>query len=133
MPFYGRVYSQIPCQPNHWTSGAIKIERRAGEQIYKDGCWPPFECGSGWCACTYGTRAHNFLEIAQGEEIFIQIDRCYAPPPVPPGVYEWYEIPLQFSDVGNNRYDLYGEDIVDGSIDYVGYIKFLPTTPPDCY
>lgn len=131
MPFYGRVYSQIPCQPSHWTSGAIKIERRAGEQIYKDGCRPPFECGSGSCGCI-GTRAHSFLEIAQGEEIFIQIDRCYAPPPIPPGVYEWYEVPLQFSDVGNNRYDLYGEDIADGSIDYVGYIKFFPTPPPGC-
>lgn len=132
MPFYGRVYSQIPCQWNHWTSGAIKITRMAGGQTKLDGCSPSFVCGSGWCACSVGTRAHNFYNVPQGAEIFVEIQRCFNPPPNPPNEYDWYDVPLQFTFVGNNRYDLYGQDLYDQSWDYIGYFRFYPTTPPGC-
>lgn len=130
MPFYARVYSEIPCQWNHWTSGAIKITRTAGGQTQLDGCWPPFVCGSGSCFCSWGTRAHNFYGVAQGENISVEISRCYDPPPTPPNDAQWFDVPLQFNYVGNNKYDLYGQDIADGSWDYIGYFKFIATTPP---
>lgn len=132
MPFYGRVYSEIPYQWNHWTSGAIKISRGAGNQLYQDGCCPPFVCGSGSCFCSWGTRAHNFYNVPQDDNIIVEIQRCYDPPPSPPNDYQWFDVPLQFTFVGNNRYDLYGQDLADQSWDYIGYLKFIQTTPTDC-
>lgn len=132
MPFYGRVYSQIPCQWNHWTSGAIKITRIAGGQTDLSGCYDYVCGGGGWCACTAGTRAVNFYNVPQGSEIIVEIQRCFDPPPSPPYDPSWHEVPLGFTYVGNNRYDLYGQDLSDGSWDYIGYFRFYPTTPPAC-
>jgi len=132
MPFYGRVYSEIPCQWNHWTSGAIKITRRAGDQTQLDGCWPPFVCGGGSCFCSWGTRAHNFYNVLPGVEIYVEIQRCFDPPPNPPTDPSWHEVPLYFTYGGNNRYDIYGQDLTDGSWDYIGYFKFIEQQPPEC-
>lgn len=132
MPFYGRVYSQIPCQWNHWTSGAIKITRSAGGQTDLSGCHNYVCGGGGWCACSVGTRALNFYNVPQGTEIFVGIQRCYDPPPNPPNNPSWHEVPLYFTYVGNNRYDLYGQDLSDQSWDFIGYFKFIEQQPPEC-
>jgi hypothetical protein len=128
MPFYGRVYSEIPCYTG-WSGGPLIIERRAGNQSNTWVCSPTFVCGSGSCGCI-GTRALNFYNVTSGAEIYFDIQRCYAPPPVPPGVYEWYNVPLNFTYIGSNEYAIYGMDLADNSWDYIGYLKFYSETPP---
>jgi hypothetical protein len=132
MPFFGKVFSQIPCQSNHWTSGAIKIKRMAGGQTKLDGCWPPFVCGYGSCFCTWGTRAHTFHNVLQGEVVSIEIQRCFDPPPDPPYEPDWYDVPIYFSFVANNKYDIYGQDLSDNSWDYIGFILLTEEEPPAC-
>lgn len=79
-----------------------------------------------------GVLGHLFYNVPQGTEIFVGIQRCYDPPPNPPNNPSWHEVPLYFTYVGNNRYDLYGQDLSDQSWDYIGYFRFYPTTPPAC-
>jgi hypothetical protein len=122
MPFYGRINSAIPCQWNHWTSGLIRKERKAGSQVYQSGFWNE-ECPT-QAFCSFGYDTHVFTDVAAGTAYEINIEAC--------NDFEFVDVHLSFADNGDNNYTLYGEDIFDGSMDNIGSFTFTPTEPPGC-
>ena len=122
-PFYGRIYFRKECMYN-WIS-TVKGEVVVGGESeffgnYNCNCEEQGSCGG-----CIGYWFHNFYNMPMGTTVTVSVQYCYN--------HQWVEVPLQFVNAGNDRYDLYGMNPVGGSQwESMGYVKFIPTTPPDC-
>jgi hypothetical protein len=122
-PFYGRIYFRRDCM-NNWTS-TVKGEVVAGGESKLYGNYNCDCEGGSSCLGCIGSTVLNFYNKPMGTEVTVNVQYCYN--------HQWVEVPLQFEDGGNNRYNLSGMNPISGTQwEYMGYVKFIATTPPNC-
>ena len=120
-PFYGKIYFRKEC-PNNWVS-KVKGQVIFEGEIIEFGC-KNFNCERGGrCGCAAPT-IHIFTNKPAGSSISVSSQYCYEG--------QWLEVSFNLVFVGNNQYNLYGTNPATGEYNYFGFVKFIPTQPPDC-
>jgi len=123
-PFYGRIYFRKNCT-NFGRGDKAEVSAGGQSWTFPTGC-VNFACDIGsWCFCIAGYwEFHNFLDMPSGTAVTVNMQYCNG------SVWEFIEIPLQFSYAGNNTYNLLAQNPEGGGWADAGFVKFFDETPP---